>query len=71
MSFDLIAMICRLGMAAWECQPQTAIHVYPLGPCANELVCQREAQMRMADPEIGGWHVKDDEYIKYAVVRRG
>ena len=48
MTFDVIALVCALGMDPAECQPPTALRQIFLGNVRNELMCGLEGQEHLA-----------------------
>ena len=59
MTFDVVVLICRLGMSPWECQPQTAFDKHILANVPNELRCGMDGQQILAAsgivPPDGYW----------------
>ncbi len=46
--FDIIVLVCTLGMAPQECQPPTALRQIYLGHVSNELMCGIGGQQHLA-----------------------
>jgi len=48
MIYDVIALICSLGMDPSECQPPAALRQIYLGHVTSELMCGVEGQQHLA-----------------------
>lgn len=48
MTYEIIALICRLGMDPSECQPPTAFDRIVLGTAPNEIRCNMDGEEHMA-----------------------
>lgn len=48
MTFDVIILVCRLGMDPTECQPPTALRQIYLGTVPNELRCGMDGEEHLA-----------------------
>jgi len=46
--FDIIALVCALGMNPSECQPPTALRQIYLGTAPNELRCAIDMEEHLA-----------------------
>ena len=48
MTYDIVVLVCALGMQPSECQPPTALRQIYLGTVQNELRCGIDAQEHLA-----------------------
>ena len=46
--FDIIVLVCALGMAPQECQSPTALRQIYMGHVPNEMRCGMDAQEHLA-----------------------
>lgn len=46
--FDIVVLICAVGMAPQECQPPTALRQIYMGHVDNELRCGIDAEEHLA-----------------------
>jgi hypothetical protein len=65
--FDIIVLICALGMEPRECQPPTAVDQVFLGSVPNEIRCGIEGEEHLAHAAS---LVKPGYFIKITCVRR-
>jgi hypothetical protein len=65
--FDIIVLICALGMEPQECQPPTAVDQVFLGSVPNEIRCGMDGEEHLAQAAS---LVKAGYFIKITCVRR-
>jgi hypothetical protein len=65
--FDIIVLICALGMEPQECQPPTAADQVFLSSVPNEIRCGMDGEERLAQAAS---LVKPGYFVKITCVRR-
>ena len=66
MPFIIMGLICKLGMAHYECLPMTARAHFVMGHATTELSCILESQQHFA--EVAGM-IGPDEFPKVMCIR--
>lgn len=70
MTFTIVALICRLGQAPYECVPQTARDVMTIGEASSPMECMMLSQQSLGRVSLMR-RLGPDEWAKIVCERKG
>jgi hypothetical protein len=68
-TFVIVALICRLGQAPYECVPQTARDVMTIGEASSPMDCMMRSQQSLARVSLAR-RLAPDEWTKIVCERK-